>query len=93
MTARTVTVTDAWFDGYHPNPLHPVGVIINNSLRRVEVPLSVGRVEAPDGSARSPVTIRRAMVATGAWMAWRGWRIILDRLRQPTPRELWGRSA
>lgn len=31
------TVTDEWFDNDHPNPLHPIGVIINPIKRRVEV--------------------------------------------------------
>ncbi len=31
------TVTDEWFDNNHPNPLHPIGVIIEPSKRRVAI--------------------------------------------------------
>ena len=31
------TVTDEWFDNDHPNPLHPIGVIIDPIKRRVEI--------------------------------------------------------
>jgi len=33
-----VQITDEWFDGDRPNPLHPVGVKINPQFREVYVP-------------------------------------------------------
>jgi hypothetical protein len=32
-----VQITDEWFDGDHPNPLHPVGVIIDPLVRAVVI--------------------------------------------------------
>lgn len=34
---EAVQVTDQWFDGPHPNPLHPMGVLIDPFQRRVEI--------------------------------------------------------
>ena len=36
MVIDAVLVTDEWFDGEHPNPLHPKGVVINPRYRTVE---------------------------------------------------------
>lgn len=32
-----VQITDEWFDAPHPNPLHPVGLIVNPARRGVEI--------------------------------------------------------
>jgi hypothetical protein len=32
-----VQVTNEWFDGDHPNPLHPIGVVIDPQKRTVEI--------------------------------------------------------
>lgn len=34
---EAVQITDEWFDGPHPNPLHPVGLTINPIQRTVEI--------------------------------------------------------
>lgn len=39
---EAVQITDEWFDGDHPNPLHPTGVIINPQNRYVLVPTLEG---------------------------------------------------
>lgn len=36
MVVDAVQVTNEWFDGPHPNPLHPKGVLINPRYRTVE---------------------------------------------------------
>jgi hypothetical protein len=32
-----VQITDEWFDGYHPNPLHPRGLVMDPRTRTVEI--------------------------------------------------------
>ena len=42
-------VTDEWFDGDHPNPLHPAGLILDPKRRCVEVPTLEGTMTAQVG--------------------------------------------
>lgn len=34
---KAVQITDEWFDGPHPNPLHPIGIWVDPVLRRVDI--------------------------------------------------------
>ena len=37
VVVEAVQVTDEWFDAPHPNPLHPIGLIIDPRQRVVEI--------------------------------------------------------
>lgn len=44
-----VQVTDEWFDGDHPNPLHPKGLLINPVARTVSIETLEGTMLANVG--------------------------------------------
>lgn len=71
VAVEAVQVTDEWFDGEHPNPLHLIGVIVSPSDRTVlidtldgQTRLSVGdwiithvhNEHYPTGDVRYPCT-------------------------------------
>jgi hypothetical protein len=42
-------ITAEWFDGYHPNPLHPVGVLIDPVQRVVKIETLEGIMVGQEG--------------------------------------------
>ena len=61
-------VTDEWFDGGHPNPLHPIGVIINPIERVLEYHTSQGTVLAGVGDTIVTTThILHKQEVLGQW--------------------------
>jgi hypothetical protein len=44
-----VQITAEWFDGPHPNPLHPVGLVLNPVRRVVEIPTLAGLITGNEG--------------------------------------------
>jgi hypothetical protein len=42
VVVEAVQITDEWFDGDHPNPLHPIGLWMNPMRRTVEIPTLEG---------------------------------------------------
>jgi len=44
-----VQITDEWFDGDHPNPLHPPGVVMDPATRRVSFDSPSGVVDGGVG--------------------------------------------
>ena len=44
-----VQITDEWFDGEHPNPLHPVGVVIHPHTRCVLIVTPEGQMRGDIG--------------------------------------------
>lgn len=44
IVVEAVRITDEWFDGDHPNPLHPIGVVFDPSRRTVHMPSPGGGV-------------------------------------------------
>lgn len=41
---EAVQITDEWFDGDHPNPLHPTGIMFHPSSRTVSIPPATAQV-------------------------------------------------
>lgn len=46
---EAVRVTEEWFDGDHPNPLHPIGLLIDPLHRCVIIETLEGRMSAVVG--------------------------------------------
>lgn len=44
-----IQITAEWFDGPHPNPLHPIGLIINPRQRTVEIKTLEGTMLGNEG--------------------------------------------
>lgn len=44
-----VQITAEWFDGPHPNDLHPVGLVIDPLRRVVEIPTLEGTMTGCEG--------------------------------------------
>jgi hypothetical protein len=62
-------------------------------MERVMVPPGVGYALAPVRGSGGAVGFAPSMrMEDGSWMARAGYRIVIERLRALTPRELWGRG-
>ena len=46
---EAIQITDEWFVGDHPNPLHPSGFIIDPLKRVIEIPTLEGVMEGRVG--------------------------------------------
>lgn len=46
---EAVQITDEWFDGEHPNPLHPQGVTMDPAERAVFIDTLEGRMRGDIG--------------------------------------------
>ena len=49
VVVEAVEITAAWFDGDHPNPLHPVGVVIDPRARVVVIETLEGAMRGEVG--------------------------------------------
>lgn len=73
-------ITDAWFDGDHPNPLHPVGWLIDSVRREVIVPVRV--------NGRPSDRPRNVVLRVGD--TWEDLGDVTRREPEPTLQEIWG---
>jgi hypothetical protein len=46
---EAVQITAEWFDGDHPNPLHPMGLWIDPVMRLVQIPTLEGMMLGGEG--------------------------------------------
>ena len=46
VVVKAVQITKEWFTGDHPNPLHPIGVVINPIFRHVTIDTLEGMIIA-----------------------------------------------
>ena len=46
---EAVQITAGWFDNDHPNPLHPIGILIKPQERCVEIPTLEGTMTGNEG--------------------------------------------